>query len=354
MKKMLKLLLLLISFHLLIDAMNANSNVINLMSLQWNLSSLENKSRTNQVGLIGEFLINKKFKDILSPTQVTKNFIQMLSNANVLVVYDRDKSIYQLRTLNQSDEACEIHSLRNSLWMLNGLDGTWETFIESYLKILDPISFDKYFKSTHCLPTGIITFDRQVKDIKEGKITCMAQNDCLPQNSIQNVDRIFSFTLARHPANEIGKDWMARVTFAKNELKRIELKESIENTELYANAVTIFYPVFRDSDIIKLYDFIIKDDFCFGLDLGIEVEPLGHAICLIAHKVNNKIEYLLLDSYNNEPFDNYKYKYSSSHLIKSIKYLIEDPIHFKQTLIRRAYTNLKKHLEGKSGSFSWY
>jgi len=312
------------------------SDSIDLIQLQMVLTSLASKINLNKAGLIGEVLVGKKFKDILNPTQITKNFIKSISNDNVLVAHDKDRGIYQLRTLNQKNEACGIHSLRNTLWLLNSLDGTVETFIESYLKILDPLSFDNYFKSTHCLPTGIIPFDRQVKDIKEGKITCMSQSDCLPENSIQLVDRIFSFTQARHPANEIAKDWMARVAFAKNELKRIAINENVDNIELYANATAIFYPVFRDSDIIKSYDFIIKDNFCFGLDLRIEVQPLGHAICLIAHKVNNKMEYLLMDSYNNEPFDNYKYKYSSLYLINLIKYLIEEPLHFKQTLICRA------------------
>jgi len=312
-----------------------SNNIIELFKLQAILNSLANKiNDKHSVGLMGELLVGKTFKDIFTHEQLKNQTPKINSNDLVLLKYDQGQALYQLRTLQQRGTTCGIHSFRNCLWMIEGLSKNFNNFVESYLKILDETSFDKYLQLSSCSTYG--STPAQKKDIKSGKISCIQSNKCLPENSIKYLDQIFAFNYSppenKKFVDDISERWSELYRTAQNALKKIE---PLEDINAIACAAIIFYPWITRNEIMPFYDLIMRNSFCIGLDLVSNNGHMGHGTCLIAHKIKNNTEYLFLDSMNL-PFNNGIYQYMP--LISSLKTLIENPENFKNALIRKAYT----------------
>lgn len=333
--------LILINFLVLVHPMQGN-NAAELIQLNSVLNALASKVDTSSVGLIEEFLVGKKFKDIFTEEQLRRVTPKINGDELVLLKYDRNQNIYQLKPLQQHGTTCGAHAFKNSLWMINGLRGNLNSFIECYLKILDEATFDKYFGSISCKKLRFIPFEQQKNDIINGKISCIQENECLPKNSLEYLDQMFCFTYApkanpMYPGH-VGESWSELYELAKKELKKIEPEANIDTI---AKDATILFPSLIAEDIMKFYNQIIKSDFCLGIYLSVDNGSMGHATCLMAHKIRNKIEYLFLDSMNMAFDGGYPYM----PLIEGVKGFIENPENFKKALIRKAYTNVLLYVE---------
>lgn len=332
---------IIINFSLLMFSMQEDYSA-DLFQLQSALNYLENNSNIRSNVLIGEFLVGKKFKDIFTEEQLESVTPKINGDDLVLLKFDRNKKIYQLKPLQQYGITCGAHAFKNCLWMINGLKGTFNTFIESYLKTLDGIAFEKYLGSISCDKSTFFHFQPQKENIKEDKISCSSNSECLPEDSLKYLDQIFCFTYAPKPNPKFpghrGNQWSKFFKFAEEQLNKIEPGAPIEEVAMSA---TIFSGSFLNEEIIKFYNVVIKDNFNLGLVLYVDNGSMGHATCLTAHKVKNNIEYLFLDSMNM-PFDG---KYPYMPLIKMVKSFIENPEMFKESLIRRAYLNTLMYVE---------
>lgn len=287
-----KLCILFVCLIFLTFSFSINKN--SLIELQATLNSLANKTEEqSKIGFIGKFLIGKKFKDIFTPEQLKNILPKINENDLVLLKYDPNLHIYQLKTLQQTGTSCGAHAFRNCLWMIEGLSKNFYNFTESYLKILDQNSFDKYFETISCTQSKYFAVESQKKNIKQGKIACIQNDKCLPADSEKYLDQIFSFKYS--PLNVKGcpdptcKRWRKFYKLAQKTLKEIEPKEDINKI---SSETAIFIPSFGIKEIKPFYDLIMKDGFCLGLDLDVNKGEMGHGTCLIAHKIQNQIEYL--------------------------------------------------------------
>jgi len=323
------------------------TSTASLFQLNNVLNSLASKVETSPIGLIGEFLVGKKYNDVFTTEQLISVTPRINRDDSILLKYDREQKIYQLKPLQQQGTTCGAHAFKNLLWMINGLSGSLNTFIESYLKILDINIFDNYFAAGVCQKYKFIPFKEQKDDVRENKISCILSDECLPKNSINYLDQMFEFTYApqynEKYVGHVGYEWSKFFNFAKEELKKVELKADIDTI---AKDASVFLPSFNSDDIMKFYNQLIKSDFCLGIDLSVDNGSMGHATCLMAHKIRNKTEYLFLDSMN-KPFDG---AYPYMPLIESVKGFIENPEDFKNALIRKAYANVLMYVD--QGPFS--
>lgn len=320
---------------LIFSAFTFSINRNSLIELQATLTSLANKTeQQSQIGFIGKSLIGKKFKDIFAQEQLKTIVPTINGNDLVLISYDQKQNIYQLKSLQQTGTSCGAHAFRNCLWIIEGLSKDFNNFTQSYLRILDQNSFDKYFEIISC-GKKYFGSNSQKKNIREGKVQCIESNKCLPLKSEKYLGQIFEFTYS--PLNVKGcsdatcKIWRKFYKLAQKKFREIEPKEDIN--KIAADA-SIFIPWIGIKESKSFYDLIIKDNFCLGLDLDINKGELAHGTCLIAHKMQNQIEYLFLDSMNL-PYTGGMYNFI--RLIEPLKRFLEDPEIFKNALIRRAY-----------------
>lgn len=96
------LLFIFLNFQTLLHSVQNNS--VDLLQLNSVLNSLATKSgtSTSQIGLMGEFLIGKQFKDIFSEEQRQSVTPKIDKNALVLLKFGRNQNVYQLKLLQQN------------------------------------------------------------------------------------------------------------------------------------------------------------------------------------------------------------------------------------------------------------
>lgn len=318
------------------------SMVLDLFELSNRLPSytniLEHQSKSF---LLSKFLKNKTCKNILTEDQIDK--LHVNPSQSILLSFDEDKDIYQLRVLNQSGLSCGYHAIKNYLWMLKSLSSSLDRFGKCYFAMLSEDLYNKYQSETGCPPFESIApyQDAVINKIKNNEITCAFdnQNPCIPKESSKYINDLIYIAFSVYGGSSFLQD-IEKV--AKEIIIDLESVNLDYNQFAYEVAVLSGNNNLLDTLYRRSNEFLTNSDFLLGINFNVWTS-MDHAVCLIVHKVQNNEEYLFLDSLNKDFKTAYQGRYLQA--IDTIKSFLSRKDYFENALVRYTYVTIKYYID---------
>ncbi len=316
--------------------------VLDLFELSNGLTSytniLEHQSKSF---LLSKFLKNKTFKNILTEDQIDK--IHVNPSQTILLSFDEDKDIYQLKVLNQSGLSCGYHAIKNYLWMLKSLNSSLDQFGKCYFAMLSEDLYNKYQSETGCPSSESIApyQDVVINKIKNNEITCAFdnQNPCIPKESSKYINDFLYIVFSVYGGSSFLQD-IEKV--AKEIIIDLESVNSDYNQFAYEVAVLSGNNTLLDTLYRRSNEFLTNSDFVLGINFNVWTS-MDHAVCLIVNKVQNNEEYLFLDSLNKDFKTAYQGRYLQA--IDTIKSFLSRKDYFEHALVRYTYVTIKYYID---------
>ena len=279
----------------------------------------------------------------------------------------RDYKIYQLKALRQSGGECGIHAFRNALFMMDIFSSPRNDFEKIYQKMISEKEHEAFVKEVGCqrnAGTSFLNIFQMKHEINKGKIACIA--DCIPKDSAVYIKKLLNFMYYQHPIDgKIRKDLSSQTDFRKKLLDIIkEIEPSLYDTEkVVLDVSSLASPnsggFFQLSRLVEpLRTFCTNSDGLLAFELavwdgGIFGPGEVHGVALVAHKYNNKMEYIFADS-NNSQLGRGLENFCSGVAVDRVMSLTQSLEYFNDTLVRFLYYSAlfdKKHIKDFCNDF---
>lgn len=260
----------------------------------------------------------------------------------VLLAFDAQKNLYQLKVLQQKTNECSLHQERNLLFAMSMFRDE-DNFINEYRRMMNEKLLDEMTFNTPCwlrrpdgsfAPTGKAGLKEQntrmKPDIKKMLNNTPGYAQFLPEKTPEDLEKIIRFDRVMNNSG-VRKDLeFYRVTIPKI--------ESIDALPRYfaEDAVRLASP----GGGLETYKFLKhsgnEPKLMVPIALGLNATVIRHAVSLLLRKVDNQFEYIFMDPENWNMIETQNYM----DVLNTIIRITSDLKYFKESLIRSAYINI--------------